>query len=140
MPELKERIWATLGQPLVSSLATLTPDGKPWVRYVVTVADKDLTIRLATFAESRKVQQIRKNSEVHLTCMANRPKEMAPYLQIQGLARFTDEMNERHAFWHETLRNYFDGPDDPSYGIVKIDPYLIEYWSQKSYQPEIWMA
>ena len=49
MSDLKERILKILQQPQLAGLATITQDGKPWVRYVMAVASQDMTIRCATF-------------------------------------------------------------------------------------------
>jgi general stress protein 26 len=127
MSDLKERILKIVQQPQLASLATITEDGKPWVRYVMTVATEDLTIRCATFVGARKVKQIEKNPEVHLTCGVTDPRNMAPYLQIQGRATFSTDRNVRHAFWTDMLSHIFSGPDDPKYGVIEIKPYSIEY-------------
>ena len=48
MRELEEKIRAVIGQPHLASLATVTEDGKPWVRYVAPVGAEDLTVRPLT--------------------------------------------------------------------------------------------
>ena len=53
MSDLKERIDSILQQPQLAGLATITEDGKPWVRYVMTVADDNLEIRCGI--EDRKI-------------------------------------------------------------------------------------
>jgi general stress protein 26 len=138
--DLKERIAGILTQPQLVGLATVTEDGKPWVRYVMTLASEDLIIRCATFVKARKVKQIKKNPEVHLTCGVTDPQQMAPYLQIQGRARLTTSKAVRHAFWTEMLAQIFDGPDDPKYGILEITPYRIEFCGVGSFKPEVWTA
>ena len=95
MLTLKEQIAAIMTPLQLSSVATIA-DGKPWVRYVMTVGGDDLTVRFATFAGSRKVAQIAANPEVHVTLGVNDPAVMNPYLQIQGRARFSTEAAERH--------------------------------------------
>jgi general stress protein 26 len=54
---------------------------------------------------------------------------LTPYVQIQGLARFTTDEAERHSFWRKRLELVFAGPDDPDYGVIIITPYRIEYWT-----------
>ena len=98
MSSTEERIKDIIKQPQLSALATVTSDGKPWVRYVMTLADDEMTLRLATFVGARKVKQIEENPEVHITCGITNPVEMKPYLQIQGVAGFTTEEGERHGF------------------------------------------
>jgi general stress protein 26 len=138
--DLKERIASILQQPQLSGLATITEDGKPWVRYVMTVADENLEIRCATFITARKVKQIEKNPEVHLTCGITDPQEMVPYMQVQATARLDTGKEARHGFWTEMLANIFDGPDDPKYGVLVMSPYRIEYCTPGTYEPEIWTA
>lgn len=138
MPDLKQRILDIIHRPQLAALATVTEKNNPWVRYVVTVGDGDLVIRCATFGDSRKTQQIENNENVHLTCGVTSLQEMQPYLQIQGLARVTTDKVERHAFWNDMLAPVFDGPDDPNYAVIVIEPYRIEYCTQGSYEPEVW--
>jgi nucleoside-diphosphate-sugar epimerase len=101
---------------------------------------EDLTIRFACFANSRKVAQLNNNPEVHLTCGVTGPQDMRPYLQIQGRAQFVTDRAERHGFWSDLFKNYFQGPDDPNYGVVVVKPYRIELWSPGSFTPEVWEA
>ena len=84
MSDLQQRILDIVHKPQLAALATITEQGNPWVRYVVTVGGGDFSIRCATFAGSRKVKQIEKDPNVHLTCGVTSLQEMKPYLQIQG--------------------------------------------------------
>jgi len=137
MLTLKEQIADILTPLQLSSLATIA-DGKPWVRYVMTVGEDDLRVRFATYAGSRKVAQIVANPEVHLTLGVTDPANMTPYLQIQGRARFSTEAAVRHGFWSEMLADYFSGPDDPNYGVVIVTSYRIELAKAGVPVPEVW--
>ena len=138
MSDLKHKILEIIAAPQLSCLATVTADGKPWGRYVMTVGGEDMVLRCASFVRARKVVQIAANPEVHLTCGVTNPHEMTPYLQIQAQARFTTDHDERHGFWNPMLSPIFDGPDDPKYGIVLITPYRIEYCTPGTFTPEVW--
>jgi len=138
MPDLQQRILDIIHKPQLAALATVTEKNNPWVRYVVTVGDGDLMVRCATFGDSRKTEQIVNNPNVHLTCGVTSLQEMQPYLQIQGQARVSSDKVERHAFWNDMLLPVFEGPDDPNYSVIVIEPYRIEYCTQGSYEPEIW--
>jgi general stress protein 26 len=140
MSDLKERILKILQQPQLAGLATITQDGKPWVRYVMTVASADMTIRCATFVSARKVKQIKKNPEVHLTCGVTDPRSMGPYLQVQGRATLSTSKETRHSFWSDMLKAVFSGPDDPNYAVLEIKPYYVEYVSPGVHEPEVWKA
>jgi hypothetical protein len=47
MSALKERILDVIGKPHMAGLATVTEDGRPWVRYVMPVSAPDMTIRFS---------------------------------------------------------------------------------------------
>lgn len=138
MSDLRERILSILHRPQLAALATVTEMNNPWVRYVVTVGDGDFVIRCATFKDSRKAKQIEAKPDVHLTCGVTSFTEMQPYLQVQGRARVTTDKEERHNFWNDMLAPIFEGPDDPRYCVVIIEPYRIEYCTPGSYEPEVW--
>jgi Uncharacterized stress protein (general stress protein 26) len=139
MPNLKERILDVVrGGPKLSGFATITTDGKPWVRYVMAEASDDMTFRFTSFRNARKIAQIAINPEGHLTCGITDPTDMhQPYLQIQGRAEFTTDRDERHAFWSDRLLVLFQGPDDPDYGVVIFRAYRIEY-CQVGSPTEVW--
>lgn len=126
-----------LNKPLLAALATVRPDGRPWTRYVVITTDDDMSIHFATYADSRKIDDIIHNPEVHLTAGDESLEAMGPFLQIEGRARFSQEEHIRHQYWSEDFAPYFDGPDDPNYGIVTVTPYRIEYWEAAQRHPEV---
>ena len=138
MSDVKQRIIEMLQPSQLACCATITTEGKPWVRYVFCEGREDMTVRFATFRHSRKVEQIKNNPEVHLTCGVASPADMKPYLQIQGRAEFFTDSVERNGFWKESLANYFQGPDDQSYGVVVVTPFRIELCSPGLPEPHVW--
>ena len=138
MDDLKNRIYKILRIPQLTSFATITGEGKPWVRYVIALASEDFTIHFATFIKARKVEQIKINPEVHLTCGVNDPVKITPYLQIQGKAELLTDKEVKNNFWNDTLNKIFQGPDDPNYAIIQVVPYRIEYCTAGSFEPEVW--
>ena len=132
------RILDLIRQPHLTSFATITADGSPWVRYVVARAADDLTLRFATDKHSRKVAQIQERREVHMTSGVTDAANARSYVQIQGKAQFVATQAEREGFWHDDLKKYFTGPDDPNYGIVVVKPYRIEYYTMGQFEPQVW--
>lgn len=138
MNDLRDRIF-DMGKDLqLINFATITLDGRPWVRYVMGKADKDLVFRFCTHKESRKVGQIRKNPRVHISLGAANLEAADHWLQVEGTAEISTEKAERESFWFDELRNYFSGPDDPTYCIVVVRPSLIEFGTMGSMAPEVW--
>lgn len=140
MSDLKEKILKIIREPHLASLATVTEDGKPWVRFVAPTGDEELTLRFASFLNSRKVSQIRRNPEVHLTSGATGLESADSYLQIQGRAEIVTDESARKAYWKDELKRYFSGYDDPNYCIVLIRPYRIEYMEAGSMEPLVWAS
>jgi general stress protein 26 len=138
MSDLTQRIFTIMKESALAGFATIAADGNPWVRYVVTHVAEDLTIRFSTFADSRKVAQIQKNPEVHLTCGVSDPATAKRYLQIQGKAEFTTDKTEREACWNDQLKKNFKGPDDSNYGIIIVKPYRIELYSMEHPKLDVW--
>ena len=140
MSDLTQKIQTLLSQPTLAEFATVTRDGKPWVRYVMAAMDESMTIRFATFIGARKVAQIENNPEVHLTAGVGDPSKDTNYIQVQGTATLVTDEAERHAFWVPILKGVFSGPDDPNYGVIIIKSYRIEYCSAGTLKPEVWEA
>jgi general stress protein 26 len=140
MTDLKETIYDIIKIPQLMGLATVTDDGKPWVRYVMGFGAEDLTIRFVTGLQSRKVEQIKNNPEVHVICGGSTLEETEYYVQISGTADITTDKEERHGIWNDHLKAYFSGPDDPNYCIGIVKPYRIEYYTMKEMAPQVWEA
>ncbi|MFC2164202.1 pyridoxamine 5'-phosphate oxidase family protein [Acidobacteriota bacterium] len=142
MDDIKEKILTVIKTPQIMALATVTEDGKPWVRYVMGFGADDLTIRFVTSLQTRKVAQIKNNPEVHLTCGASSSslQETECYLQISGKAEVTTDETERNLCWNDQLKAYFSGPDDPAFCVVIVKPYRIEYSTMTEMAPKVWEA
>jgi general stress protein 26 len=138
MSDLKQRIFDVAREMQLMNFATVTENGKPWVRYVIGKSDNDLVFRFCTHMESRKVAQIRKNPDVHISLGVTSLETAKNWLQVEGTAEVSTEKAERDSFWFDDLKNYFTGPDDPSYCIVMIRPSKIEFGTMGSMIPDVW--
>ena len=47
-------------------------------------------------------------------------------------------METKKKYWHEMLGDFFSGPEDPNYVVIKISPQTIEYMSADACQPEVY--
>jgi len=93
---------------------------------------------MATFAQSRKVGQIKKNPEVHITTGVTEIEGAESYMKIQGRAKILTDHETKNSVWFDHLANVFSGPDDPNYCVCKITLYRIEYQEMGMAEPEIW--
>jgi len=139
MSDLKSRILDKLAGPTLVGLATLTTDGRPWVRYVVAAADKNLNVWFSTHIGSRKVEQIRKNPAVHLNGGVSTMETAESYVQVEGKAEVLTDAATKQSAWNDMLKPYFTGPDDPNFCVVKVTPSRIEFWGMTPGRtPEVW--
>lgn len=140
MITIRHKVIELLKQPQLASCATITLDGKPWTRYIMINSDENFNIRSAVCLNSRKVKQIEKNPEVHLVFGINDPKDLGkPYIQIQGIAKIVTDQEEKSNYWFDMLKGIFSGPADPTYAIMIIEPYRVEFNNPDSMTPEIWV-
>ena len=140
MEDLKQRILEVIGQPNMTGFATVTEEGAPWVRYVMAFASDDMIIRFSTFLGSRKVSQVRNDPRVHLVCGVTDPEDWDSYIQIEGTAEVVTDIEEKENFWNPALSEYFDGPEDPDYAIIKVTPSRIEYYGKENMEMEVWTS
>jgi general stress protein 26 len=138
MADLKEMIYDIMKGYQIVSLATVTEDGKPWVRHVLMVGEKDFTMKFTTSMKSRKVNHIKNNGEVHILCGVSSLETAKQYLQIQGKAIISSDAALRKEMWKDFMTKYFSGPDDPDYVVGIVKPYHIELFTLPSRKPEIW--
>ena len=139
MSEIRQRVIEMLKVPQLCNLATITLDGKPWTRYIMVQADDAFNLRSAVCLKSRKIKQIEANPEVHVTFGINDPQDLNhPYVQIQGRAKITTDQEEKTNYWFDMLSAVFSGPDDPTYAVMIIEPYRIEFNKPGVMVPEIW--
>jgi len=134
----RKKIQEILQGPKLMVLSSTKEDGSPWGRYVMAAADDQLVIRFTTFTGARKVEDIRRDSRVHLVCGGSEANMESPYLQIAGKASVSTDPTLKAAIWNEALSAYFSGPDDPNFAVVEVTPLKIEYWGGR--EPEIWTA
>ena len=140
MSTLRQRIFEAAKDFQLINFATITEDGRPWVRYVVGKADNQLVFRFCSRIDTRKISQVRKNPNVHLSLGAKDLESANHWLQVEGRAEVSTDKTERKSFWFDDLKNYFSGPDDPDYCIVIVSPSRIKFGTMGSMVPEVWWA
>ena len=137
--ELKNKIIEVIEQAKLGSLATVR-DGKPWVRYMVLHHGEGLSLYTTTFAKSRKVEQINKNNNIHVTVGGDPKNWKAPYVNIQAEASVLTDLETKKKCWSDMLKQFFSGPEDPNYAVIEISPKVIEYTAAGAHKPEIYVV
>ncbi|MFQ5681117.1 MAG: pyridoxamine 5'-phosphate oxidase family protein [Candidatus Omnitrophota bacterium] len=139
--ELKVKIIKLIEEAKLGSLATIN-EGRPWVRYMVIHPDKGSNGKFGlystTFANSRKVAQINQNPNVHIAIGGDPHNWQAPYLNIRAQAKVVTDIETKKNCWCDMLKQFFSGPEDDNYAVIKISPQIIEYMSPGARQPEVY--
>jgi general stress protein 26 len=107
----------------------VTMDGKnPQVRTMDPFPpESDFTIWLATNPESRKVKQLKKNSNVVL--YYSDPAENG-YVTVYGKALLVNDPMEKSKHWKEEWRPYYPNRDT-QYLLIKVVPHYLEVINYK---------
>ncbi len=138
--DILKTVLEMLTAPQLSNLATITLDGKPWTRYVMVKAGDGDRICSAVSLDSRKIEQVENNPEVHITFGVCNPQNdfNKPYVQIQARATVSTSQKDREEYWFDMLDMVFKGPEDPNYAILVMEPYYIEYFMPGEHRPQVW--
>ncbi|WP_159885935.1 pyridoxamine 5'-phosphate oxidase family protein [Paenibacillus puerhi] len=122
--QLEEKIVEVLAANRFCSFGTV--DGqKPKVRYMA-LFHEGLTIYLATNSKTDKVDELRSNPHVHVL-VGYDGKKSSDILQIEAKAEICSEDSLRERLWNDSFKEWFEGPHDPDYVILKLTPERIEY-------------
>lgn len=133
---LRNKILKVIAGSKLASLATIA-DGKPWVRYVVSRSE-GFTLYICTFRSSRKVVQIKKNPNVHITIGGSMEHMDAPYVQIAAKAKIRSDSAIRRKLWLDFMKKYYTGVDDSEYVVIEAKPEFIEYMDSETHTAQIY--
>jgi len=134
---LKGKILDIIKNYPVGSVATIK-DEKPWVRYMAMQPEDDLTLYSTSFAVSRKIKQINNNNNINIAFGADPKNWELPYVNVEGSAEILTDLETKQKCWHEMLSQFFSGPDDPDYVVIKVTPRAIEYMPAGVHEPEVY--
>ncbi|KIL52103.1 pyridoxamine 5'-phosphate oxidase family protein [Jeotgalibacillus soli] len=121
--ELKKQIVEVLERNKIGTLATVK-NGKPHSRYM-TFYNEDLILYSPTSSETHKAEEIDENPFVHILLGYGGEGYGDSYVEIEGTAvvRQSDELKEQ--VWKDRFSTWFDGPHDPVYVVLEIEPTAI---------------
>ena len=86
-----EQTWELIGQPIISFVTTMRPDGTPHVTPVWHLVDGDEVV-IAVARETVKARNVQANPQVALCIAADQRPQ--PWVLINGTARLSEERVE----------------------------------------------
>ncbi len=132
---LKDRIIAVMkGGAMLAAVATVGADKKPYVR-IMLMRNDGLELASATYVNSKKVAHIKSNKNVSISILKDHAK-MSDYITVSAAATVCTDARTKKAFWSPGIANYFKGPDDPNYCVIKFSPLTIEFNDSKTFKTE----
>ncbi len=118
-------------------LATCEGD-QPRVRAMMPILRDDGTLLAATFPNTQKVPQIKKNPKFEM-CFVDRKLS---HCRFEGKAAVSDEMALKEELWNKQmmLRQFFSGPQDPGFVLIVFTPTRVAMMDigQKGYAEVAW--
>ncbi|MDD1751678.1 MAG: pyridoxamine 5'-phosphate oxidase family protein [Methanotrichaceae archaeon] len=129
---LKDKILELIKGPRLAALATVAEESGqvfPAVRYMVVTGMDDLSLVAFTSKKSRKISQIKKNSNVALT-IRGEGDYTTPYAIIKASSEIHEDPETKRKFWGPHLEKNVKNPEDPRYVVLRFVPSEIEYYSK----------
>lgn len=109
------------------ALITLDEQGRPRVRTMDPFPPKkDLVVWFGTNSNSRKVEQIKKDSRVTLYYL---DYDSTGYVMIHGIALLVDDPEEKKKYWKKEWEAFYPSKND-NYLLIKVTPEWMEIVSE----------
>ncbi|VEF48937.1 putative general stress protein 26 [Bacillus freudenreichii] len=131
--QAKEAALEILNDSRVGTMATVKSN-KPHSRYM-TFFNDEFTLYTPTSKNTHKVDDIESNPNTHIILGYEGEGFGDEYLEIEGKVSEAEGMKED--MWREEFSSYFDGPDDPDYMLLKIEPEQIRVMNKNGTDPQI---
>ncbi|MCK5214278.1 MAG: pyridoxamine 5'-phosphate oxidase family protein [Candidatus Omnitrophica bacterium] len=119
------------GYGVLATVEGDTPKARPMMPYLTEEGD----LLIATMAQKRVVGQIKANSRVEV-CFIDRKMNFA---RVSGNASVSNDMENKKLIWNNVpmLRQYFSGPEDANFILVRIDTSTVETMTPQQMEPEV---
>ncbi|KOO42857.1 pyridoxamine 5'-phosphate oxidase family protein [Priestia koreensis] len=132
--ELKTKIEQVMEENKIGTLATVVND-KPHTRYM-TFFNDDFTLYTPTSDQTHKTDEIEKNPNVHILLGYNGEGYGDLYVEVEGTASVEESEDLKKKLWQDNFDEWFDGPNDPHYVVLKIKPSSIRLMNSKKEDPQ----
>ncbi|TCJ02823.1 pyridoxamine 5'-phosphate oxidase family protein [Cytobacillus praedii] len=120
---LKEQIVKIISNHRTGVLSSIE-NNKPHSRYM-TFYNEGLTLFTPTNMDTEKIDEIEKNPSVSILLGYEDKGLEDAYVEVSGKASIKDSQAIKTQFWNASFSNWFNGPDDPNYVLLQIQPEVI---------------
>ncbi|WP_066396654.1 pyridoxamine 5'-phosphate oxidase family protein [Neobacillus mesonae] len=121
--ELKDKVLKIISNHRTGILSSVE-NNKPHSRFM-TFYNDDLTLFTPTKLDTEKINEIKKNSAVSVLLGYEMNGQNDAYVEIAGTSNINDSQTLKNKYWEGTFRKWFEGPDDPNYVFLEIQPETV---------------
>lgn len=131
--EVRDNIENILDESHIGTMATVK-DNKPHSRYM-TFFHRDLILYTPTDKHADKTAEIDKNPYTHIIIGYEGDGFGDEFVEYQGEVTFNHSEELKRELWNDDLKLYFDGPEDPNYTLLEIQPIGVRLMNKKGKPP-----
>ncbi|HWI48321.1 MAG TPA: pyridoxamine 5'-phosphate oxidase family protein [Rummeliibacillus sp.] len=121
--DLKEQVVKIISEHRLGVLSSVE-NNKPHSRYM-TFYNEDLTLFTPTKLDTEKIEEIETNPSVSVLLGYEDKGQSDAYVEISGTASINRSQDLKTKFWEESFNQWFDGPEDPNYVFLQIQPEIV---------------
>ncbi len=133
--EIRAMIENILDNSSVGTMATVKAN-KPHSRYM-TFFHKGLKLYTVTNIKTHKAEEIEENPYTHILLGYEGEGFGDEYVEYEGKVTITDSPELKKELWNSHMKDWFEGPDDPDYVVLEIEPLQISLLNKKGIEPKI---
>ena len=128
-PTAEQEMWKQIKDEKTALLVTVRKDGSFDSRLLGCARkDFDGTLWFLALKDSPKALEVERNQPALVSY--TRPPD-GEFVSISGRARIVENPVQIHAFWSESLRDWFpDGPKSPSIRLLALDVEVAKFWTK----------
>ncbi|MFB5284191.1 pyridoxamine 5'-phosphate oxidase family protein [Peribacillus sp. Hz7] len=132
--DLKKEVVEILSNHRTGILSSVE-NNKPHSRYM-TFYNEDLTLFTPTKADTEKIEEIEKNPAVSVLLGYEDKGQSDTYVEIAGTSTINNSEQLKKQFWDESFNKWFDGPEDPNYVFLQIQPETVRILNNQGEPPQ----
>ena len=110
-------------------------NNKPHSRYM-TFYNEELTLFTPTKFDTEKIDEIEKNPFVSVLLGYEGKEQSDTYVEISGTSTINNSQDLKKQYWNESFNNWFDGPEDPNYVFLQIQPETVRILNNQGEPPK----
>jgi len=132
--DLKEKVVNIISNHRTGTLASVE-NNKPHSRYM-TFYNEDLTLYTPTKKDTEKIDEIKNNPYVSVLLGYEEKGQSDAFVEILGTSSINDTQSLKDQFWEESFNKWFDGPNDPNYVFLEIQPETVRIFNLNDGPPQ----